>query len=127
MKTPYPTQKGRGLFDKGDQMNCEILISEKLGAIPLAECGGVVLQPGDKLVVSCAKAGELRRHYGSLLITVGYEVRDSLKQGSYEYLKKSNKQESAVVHAAKHEGEDAPAMVASDKSMQGKHKMRRKG
>ena len=112
-------------------MNCEILISEKLGGIPLAECGGMVLQPGDALVVSAAKGAELRKHYAGLFIVAGFEVRESLKNGSYEYSKGKSqsiyKSQSAVVHAAKHDNEEPSGYIASDKSMQGKKKAHRKG
>lgn len=112
-------------------MNCEVLISEKLGGIPLAECGGVVLQPGDALIVSASKGAELRKHYAGLFIVAGFEVRETLKNGDFEYTRgkswASKPNQSAVAHAAKHDGEDLSGYSASDKSMQGKTKMRRKG
>lgn len=112
-------------------MNCEILISEKLGGIPLAECGGMVLQPGDALIVSTTKGAELKKHYAGLFIVAGFEVRESLKNGNYEYAKAKswvNKpSQSAAIHVAKHEGEEPSGFIAADKSMQGKKKAHRKG
>lgn len=111
---------------KGQTMKCEILVSERMGGIPIAECGGVVLQPGDKLIVSCELAGEMRKHYDHRIVGAGYVEYSSLKNGHYQYESGNGK---AVAHAAAHIGEAAPALEtpSSDKSMQGKHKMRRKG
>ncbi len=107
-------------------MECVILVSEKLGAVPLAECGGVVLQPGDKLLVSSSVAKAMQKHYGKALIVAGTEQREHLRYGTYEYISGGGK---AVAHAAQHyhENSTAVAAVSSDKSMQGKAKMRRKG
>jgi len=109
-------------------MRCEKLLSEKLGSVPLVECGGVTLQPGDVLLVREDLAQSMKKHYGPLLMSVGVEDRTSLKYGTYEVTKYSKpmQSESAVVHAAKHEGEEVPCVVASDKSMQGKLKFRSK-
>ncbi len=107
-------------------MKCEIFVSEKMGGIPIAECGGVVLQAGDRLIVSCEKAVELKKHYGSLLVSAGFAEYEALKGRLYQYESGKGK---AVAHAAAHVNEPAPVLEAqsSDKSMQGKHKMRRKG
>lgn len=108
-------------------MKCEVLVSEKLGTVPLVECGSIMLQPGDTLVVSCEKAAELRRHYGNLLVTAEVVLKEALKHGSYEHISRGSTR--ASVDAAQHFNTPAPAVetVASDRSMQGKTKMRRKG
>jgi len=108
-------------------MKCSILVGNKLGSIPLMECGGVVLQEGDKLLVTEQLGEQMKKHYGKAIIIVASEERAKLKQGSYEYVAGSSK---AVVVAAQHDNEEAPAVAAisSDKSMQGKRMTtRRKG
>lgn len=111
-------------------MQCEIVVSDKMGHIPLAECGGILLQPGERLLVTKGVYEEMKRHYGKNLISAGQLEKDKLSGGHYELqtgLEK--KSEKASVHAAKHEGHEPEGAeaVASDKSMQGKTKVKRKG
>ena len=107
-------------------MKCAILVSEKLGGVPLTECGGVVLQPGDKLLVHPELAKKMKEHYGAPLIIAGEEEKAQLKCVSYEYIHGGAK---AVASSAMkmNEAPSALAEVSSDKSMQGKYKARRKG
>jgi len=106
-------------------MKCSVLVSEKLSGVPLVECGGVVLQAGDKLIVSEALGEQMKKHYGKNLIVAFSEEKPSLKSGAFEYIAGGSK---AVVQAAQHIGVEAPsvAAISSDKSMQGKMKARKK-
>ena len=108
-------------------MNCEILISQRMSAIPIVECGGLVLQPGDALVVSTIKGSELKKNYGPLLIVAGFETRDTLRGGDYEYQAAGVLRNVAAPKlAAVADGLEPPAFAGSDKTMVGKSRVKRK-
>ena len=102
-------------------MKCAVLVSSKMSGIPIVECGGIVLAPGDKLLVPCEQAPALKRHYGSLLIHAADEEKAKLKNGGYEVISGAPDMK-AVIHSAHHDNADVPPMaeVTADKSMQGK-------
>ena len=69
------------------------LISDKLGNVPLVECGGIMLQSGQELLVRENIALSMLKHYGRNLIQVG-SGEGSLRNGHYQVeLKKSKKLE----------------------------------
>lgn len=108
-------------------MECKVMVNHKLGSVPIMECGGVVLQHGDKLLVTPAVAVAMKRHYGTAIIEAGTAQKETLRGGHYEYVSGGAKavSQAAAVHVA-----EAPAVeaVSTDKSMSGKStRVRRKG
>ncbi len=102
-------------------MKCMIAISDKLGSVPLAECGGAVLAPGDKLLVTPGLMDLLKANYGKLIVCAGAEERASLSSGSYEYVAGKGKAISQDLPVA------PLAEKSADKSMIGKMKRAVKG
>lgn len=72
-------------------MKCTIFVSERMGNIPVAECGGITLAPGDELVVKSELADKLAKHYGSRLSTAGEVDKEKLANGNYELKRGGNK------------------------------------
>jgi len=123
-------------------MKCVVLVSEKMGSFPIAECGGVVLASGDELIVSEAVYARLKIQYGPVLLAARSVEKESLKNGFYEYIAGGQK----AVHHAKQsiapepvksepdvaeelpKAEEPSPVVSksSDKSMVGKRKRKSK-
>lgn len=99
-------------------MKCDVLVSEKMGSIPLAECGGAILTPGDELIVGQNLAAKMQTHYGSKLVKAGEVERTKLAGGQYEVVRKGASVYAVDPHAKipSHEASQMQGMVA-DKSM----------
>lgn len=100
-------------------MKYDVIVSDKMQNIPIAECGGIVLQPGDKLLVSSGLAVQLQKHYGKNLIVAGQVEKEKLLNGSFEYVSGKGK---AVAQAAERAAMPPPAVesVSADKMVSGK-------
>ena len=97
-----------------------------MSSIPIAECGGVVLAPGDRLLVKAEHAAKLKEHYGRLLIEIGDAESLALRNGTYEHLASGGKAVDIAAHqlsgVSGDEGQVILSAASADKSMVGKRK-----
>lgn len=102
-------------------MKCKILVSEKMSSIPLSECGGAVLAPGDKLIVKADIYDRMKVQYGPALVCAGEVEKEVLRGGHYEYCSGKQKAPEVSKDALAPAGESSPLTEkSSDKSMIGK-------
>jgi hypothetical protein len=102
-------------------MKCSVLVSEKMGGMPLVECGGAILTPDKQLIVNATLGASIIKQYGNRVVVAGVVDKTKLACGNYELVvaditKPFNVDPKRGVIA------DAPAVeyVARDKSMIGK-------
>lgn len=65
-------------------MKCVVLVAKKMDSVPIAECGGITLPAGARLVVKEEIADRMLRQYRGLLIWAETIQRDSLRCGHYQ-------------------------------------------
>ena len=93
-------------------MLCDIIVSDKMGSIPVTECGGIFIAPGDKLLVRAGMGKKMKEVYGPLIIVAGQEEKFRLRNGHYELIAGNSR---AAIHSTM-------LGKSSDRSMIGKFK-----
>lgn len=68
-------------------MKCVVLVAHKMVAVPIAECGGVTLSNGDKLIVKEEIADRMLLQYRGKLAWAETVKRENLRYGHYELYK----------------------------------------
>jgi hypothetical protein len=96
-------------------MKCFVLVSNKLGGVPLVECGAVTLEPEHKLIVREEIAERMLRTYAPKLIKAGECDMAELRSGSYQVVSLRDK-DPEVEKIVK--SPDAFEDLASNRSME---------
>ena len=65
-------------------MKCLVLVANKLGSVPLIECGSVLLSPNDKIIVKEEIAKKMLSTYGRRLLEVGTIDKEKLFHGHFQ-------------------------------------------
>lgn len=110
-------------------MKCAVFVSDKLGCVPIVECGGILLSPGDELVVALEHAKQIKNHYGAKIHHVHDVEVTGLTGGHYTVRRSVRSTKPDFMVDPKHDnGPDgvAPVEGAQDKSMSGKRVTKRK-
>jgi len=98
-------------------MKCVVFVSEKMSAIPIVECGGIMLQANQKLIVKETLAPTLLRNYPNRLARGGHCDMDNLRGGSYQVV--GNIVEVTKLEEKKEVVETPLAVVSSNRAMEG--------
>lgn len=69
-------------------MKCDVLVGNKLGSIPLVECGGAVLGQSDEVIVTPELSARMQAHYGPRIVKAGEVEKTLLASGQYEVNRK---------------------------------------
>jgi hypothetical protein len=72
-------------------MKCFVLVPNKLGSVPLVECGGVTLSPDQKIIVKEDMANRLLKIYRPRIAKAGECDMIALRSGEYQVVGQETK------------------------------------
>lgn len=98
-------------------MKCSVLIANRMSAMPIAECGGITVKSGDRVIVRSELADKLLSHYKGRLVWAEAVERDSLACGHYEVHQGAPQSKTPLASSDVPEVEPDLQQAASDKSM----------